>query len=436
MLRRASSGGGHVSAATSRAFSPVALRWIVAVASGSFLLTVVLTLFAENLGEPISAGADSYSYGALGHRAFAELLTRSGVKVSRRRSERGLALDPSTALVVAEPPESFADSGPSQSRLLRMVGPALMAGAPAVFVLPKWKGTPHPARPGWVRDRRPLGIAAVQKIAGVLPLFGRAKIRAAGGDGPPRWTCATSWGENRRVEVEAMQLIEPAEGVDPVVSCGDGLLVGRLRGAGRSGDLILVSDPDLLNNRGLGEAQNAAVAGGLFLDELGVSRVVFDETIHGHVRTTGFFGELVRYPLVLALVHGLLLSLLVVWAGMGRFRKLEPPPRALGSGKEVLVQNAAQLMSVSGVTWRLLPSYLDGSIRAVAAHYFLPHDATRAELAKRLSEIARSRGMPADLATMRREADRLARAPRVQDARALELAREIHRWRKEMTDVH
>lgn len=419
-----------------REFPRAAVGWIAGIGAVSFLLAILLAAFAEDLGSPVSHGPDSYSRSALGHRAFAELLERNGVTVIHGRSERGVALGKSAAFLAEEPPPGFARRKEAVENLRRRIRRSVGSGAVLVLVPPKWEGFGDPARPEWILDSRPLGASEVQEVLDALLPRSRTEIRFRAGGEPKRMRCEDSWGGTRWVQLASPRLLEKSAGLEPIVTCGDGLLAARLPRQAFGGDAIIVSDPDLLNNQGLGRAQNASVAAGLFLGGLGVSKVLFDETIHGYTLGSGVLQELLRFPLILAVAHGLLVAALLVWSGMGRFGKVEAPPPALGSGKEVLVRNAAQLMQMAGTTGHLLPSYLDGTIRSVAAHHFLPADSPRGPLLRRLGEIAKSRRVSIDLTALRRQSDRLGRSPRVADARALDLAQRIHEWKKEMTDVH
>ena len=76
--------------------------------------------------------------------------------------------------------------------------------------------------------------------------------------------------------------------------------------------------------------------------------MVFDETIHGFNRTPGLLAEALRFPMVLAVLQGLLLLGLVLWAGMGRFGKPLPAAPGLAAGKEVLIGNTAKLLADGG----------------------------------------------------------------------------------------
>jgi len=421
-------------------YSRRSLAWIIGLAGGSFALALVLTGFADDLGQPLSASADSFSYSALGHHAFYEVLARSGIKVSRRRTERTVSLDPTTALFVAEPramsrdptsPE-FPDAGPGDRRLTRLVAMADSQRAPLVVVLPKRLGAPSQNNPRWVQATvRVPSDEALGVFDGVEALAGIELIDI---EGNQEIDCETSWGETFRVSLQSARLLREVAGIDAVVTCDGDILVAQASEAGE-GRTYIVSDPDVFNNQGLGRADNARLAYALFTDGLQVSAVVFEETIHGHIRNTGLIAELLHYPLVLALAHGLLVAGLVVWSGTGRLgrpRRLAP---GLGSGKQVLIDNTAQLISVAGHSLDALRRYYQQTVRAVATHYYFPTDLPEPHVLARLRAITRSRGVGTDIADVAKTIDRLGESRRERPETVIRTAVRLHAWREELMDV-
>lgn len=415
------------------AFSARSVRWITGLILASFAAAVALVLLAEDLGDPITAGADSFSFSAIGHRAFAELMQRSGVTVVRRRSERGFAVGPSAALLAAEPLSGAADSDVSFVRITRLIDHSLMAGTSLVIVLPKWSGKPNPLNPAWIVDREPLGRVIVQGLLDALPLGTERDLRLApDASGDRVLLCDASWSERMTVRLRDPQLLETSSSLEPVVACGDAVLVARVAEAE---GVYLIADPDLLNNHGLGRASNAEAAGGFFLRRLGITELIIDETIHGFIRTSGLFREFLEFPLVLAVAHGMLVLGLLIWSAQGRFGKPDPPPAPLGSGKEILIRNAALMIRLAGAASRALPAYLDGAIRSVAEHHSIPEGVSRAKLMEKVAAIAKARQGSIDLDRLRTEAERLAGAAGPNESAAVALALRIHRWKEEMTHV-
>src|SRR5688572_8697145 len=107
---------------------------IVAVAIVSLGVAAALTIMGDELagGEP-SAGADSYSVSAIGHRGLVDILEKLDIPVVKSRSDSA-AKSKKGVLLVLEPTVS---DETSKERLRELV-----ASAPRVLVvLPKWYGS-------------------------------------------------------------------------------------------------------------------------------------------------------------------------------------------------------------------------------------------------------------------------------------------------------
>jgi hypothetical protein len=240
------------------------------------------------------------------------------------------------------------------------------------------------------------------------------------------------------IAAQPLQLLTPSPELQAEVECGGRLLVARSTLAPGGPELLVVADPDLWNNQGLGRADHAALAHQIFVDRLDAKGVVFDETIHGFTRSRGLLAEAFRFPLLPGTLEGLLLLGTVLWAGMGRFGSPLPAAAGLPAGKEVLIANTAELLAQGGQAADSLARYYQQTLRAVAARFFLPPDLPERELALRLSELGKRRGSPLDLLAF---AGRIASLggtarDRKTEPRVAALARRLYRWRLEMTDGH
>lgn len=225
----------------------------------------------------------------------------------------------------------------------------------------------------------------------------------------------------------------PRPGLEPEVVCDGRLLVARHQPTEESPEVYLIADPDLLNNHGLGRGDNAALVVELLTHRLGAKGVVLDEVIHGFRRAPGLLAEALRFPLLLAVLQGLVLAGLLLWAGMGRFGKPLPAPRGPGDGKQVLIDNTARLLTHGGHSAESLARYVRQTVRALAAHFAFPPDLPEAEALARLQRLSGQRRLGMDLALLEAQ---VAAAPTGEVAAhwTLSLAQDLHRWRQEMTD--
>jgi len=403
-------------------FSRRAVRWIVGVAAASFTAAVLLSAFGQDLGSGPTPGANTFSDSALGHRALAELLGSLGLGVVSRQSPGGGEIGPRRPLIVAEPVET--------RRLKDILEAAASRKAAVVLVLPKWTGAPKEGKPEWLGkvDLVPETVALRSLRDADLGLAGVRDVALRRGSQSLPCT-SVSDGRQLRVESRPIQLLGKVPGLDPVIECGGDLLVAR-----RAGDpeLIVISDPDVLNNQGLGRGDNAPLVVALLVERLGATGVVFDETVHGFSRTRGLLAEAFRFPLVLGVLQALVLVGTVLWAGMGRFGKPLPAAEGLAAGKEILIDNTAKLLASGGHSAESLATYFRQTTRAVAAHYFLPPDLPDRELLARLQRITDSHGPRLDLAALERRIGRSAGKARGNDERAARIARRLHQWRQEM----
>jgi hypothetical protein len=400
-------------------FSRRAVRWIVSVAAVSFIIAVLLSAFGQDLESRPSPGANTFSESALGHQALAELLRSLGLGVVSRQSPGGGGTGPGRPLIVAEPVET--------RRLKDILQAAASHKAAVVLVLPKWIGVPKKGRPEWVGTVKPVSEPEVLRALRDADLgLDNLTIRRGSQSLP-----CTGFEDGRRFQVESqpIQLLGKVPGFEPVVECGGDLLVAR-----RAGDpeLIVISDPDVLNNQGLGRGDNAPLVVALLVERLGATGVIFDETVHGFSRTPGLLAEAFRFPLVLAVLQALVLVGTVLWAGMGRFGKPLPAAEGLAAGKEILIDNTAKLLASGGHTADSLATYFRQTTRAVAAHYFLPPDLPDRELVARLQRVTDSHGSRLDLAALERRIGRSSASARGRDERAARIARRLHQWRQEM----
>jgi hypothetical protein len=219
------------------------------------------------------------------------------------------------------------------------------------------------------------------------------------------------------------------------VTCGKGLLIARHQHGPGQPEIYLISDPDVLNNHGLGDGDNAVLIYDFLTHRLGAKGVILDETIHGFSRAPGLLAEAFRFPLLLAVLQALVLTGVLLWAGMGRFGKPLPPPAGLGNGRQVLIESTARLLTYGGHGAESLSRYFHQTLRALASGLGLSSDAPDSEVLQRLQRISRERRLGMDLYTLQEQV-RHPPGGEVATDWALSIAQDLYRWRQEMTDGH
>ncbi|HEX3765960.1 MAG TPA: DUF4350 domain-containing protein [Kofleriaceae bacterium] len=388
-------------------WSRTALIAVIGVVAVSLAVAVVLTVRGDDLGGRRSAGVDGYSVSAIGHRGLVQLLEKLDVPVvvsrsdSAERARHGL-------LIVAEP---AVGDGASRARLAALVG-----AAPRVLVvLPKWYGSVERGK-RWIEDAHLLPPADVAAVLETLDLDD-AEVRRA----PSAELVA---GRLRAVVREPQLVASRALTAIVAAPWGDQLLGRRDRD---DRELYLLSDPDVLNNVGLRQPENARFVFQLIDGLRDGGPVVVDETLHGYARTPSLVHALLGFPLVLATVQVLVCALLVVWAAMVRFGPRRAAPPVIAPGKDFLIRNTAALLHHGGHHGHALRRYLVLSVAAVrhALHApALPPDAMTAWLER----VRALRGGQIALVELERHVE-AADSP----ARVVEVADAVYRWRMEMT---
>ncbi|MBN2494194.1 MAG: hypothetical protein JXR96_06365 [Deltaproteobacteria bacterium] len=418
-------------------FSRRALAIIFGVGLTTFVLGLVLTAFSAEIFDLTSFHADSFSYSLVGHRAFAELLGESGLVVVTRRNKRVLQARERFPLLVLEPPppgvlpllhtdRSAEEEREEEDLLQLLLDRAADAGVPVLLALPKWIPTPDFRHPGWISSRRLRELDELERVIRVA--LGSGSSASVLRPGALRHVQAHALGvQTPELDLgEEAQLFSRSAGLEPLVWCEQGVLIGRARKG-----LILISDPTLFNNQGLGRGDHAELMMALLVDLLSAEGVVIDETLHGYERDNSLLAQAMRFPLAVVTIHAVLAALLAAWWLASRFGKPLPPPPELPPGKRLLLDNTAELLHSAGDHADTLRRYLKVTMISLARRFSVPEGTSERELVPRLQSLSRARGVEIDL----KQIESRASSPTLKPQEALRLARKIHSWRNMLTDT-
>ena len=405
---------------TERIFEAPVIRRLAVIFGLAVAISLLVSLLADEPA-PTTTIPSAYSRSALGYEALAEGLEASGMQVlvSRWRSARRAS--DASAVLVLEPLLEHRPDFDDILRDLRQRSAALVVG------LPKWQGTPR--RDGWVDIvtlHEPTVPAAVLSSLSADPLPVGAVYRT---ETPT--VCSSALG-NPDIP-HSLQLIEPrlADFVDPLIRCGDGILVGEvLLESGVSA--LVISDPDLWNTHGLARAANPPIAQALLTQTLGVRSVIIDETVHGFEHPPSIWQELTTFPLSLFSAHLMGLFVLCVLAAAARFGAPRMLPPRIPPGKGALIENTARLLGMGGHRAYTVHRYFDATIRRLAVSLSLPAGLSRAEQLTRMEQHCEALGLAARPSQLGALVDALPEkncSPR----RAQALAHRIRAMRTEMT---
>lgn len=427
---------------------------LFAVVTISLVAAVIFGLAGPPQGDVESNGADAYSQSALGHRAFREVLDTLDIPVlaSRYRSADRAG---SGVLVVAEP--RMADVPGAAGKL----GDMLDDADRIIVVLPKRRGKPDSDNDEWLENVYPVGRGEVDSLLTLLP-GEHELVRVGGGPGSHDW-------ENHAIaaapSIEDPQLLASPD-LEPLVESDDGILLGRITQTaleryrenqwefegfddegsddtrtddsatdlGELPEVLILSDPDVLSNHGIDEGGNATFSVSMveYLRQ-STGPVVFDETLHGFESEPAFTRAIFEFPLVLITLNFVLLIIVAIWAGMGRFGKPKETAPAIEPGKRFLIDNTAQLLQTGGHDTHMLRRLAWAVVDHVAREIRAPSELQRWERVRWIDKVNARRGLEFELEPFMKSIESLASGR--ESARAstmLDKARTLYEWKKDI----
>ncbi|MCG8425473.1 MAG: hypothetical protein MJE77_46945 [Proteobacteria bacterium] len=420
---------------------------LASIAAISFAAAVVVAIFSEDISAPSSTGANTYSRSAIGHRGLVELLERLDVPVLVSEHNSAGKARQGAALIAAEP--IVLNSDGKRARALRQM---MAESSIMLLIMPKWYGLPSATRPGWIDAIQLLLPGEITPIFGAVGLSAELVRPTSPGpiSGPQSAAQSLLWQIDSSAEgtlfavptLRAPQLIR-SDSLAPVISTADGILLGVTtidgQKAGRPDqdgrELWVLSDPDVLSNHGLGKGQNAVLTAQLIqiLRDRGSGTVVFDETMHGFRKEPSLWRSLFEFPLALVTIQAFLAVVLLLWASTGRFGKPLTPAPAIEPGKAFLIESTAMLLRFGHHADHALERYFQTALRQVAHALHAPQHLGGQTRMAWLERVARVRGIDENLADLQREVGAVRRGRRADEARAVEVAHRIYRWREAMT---
>ncbi|MBA3504032.1 MAG: DUF4350 domain-containing protein [Deltaproteobacteria bacterium] len=390
-------------------FSRRTLAIIIVVAIVSLGAAVVLTVLGDDLDESApSAGADSYSVSAIGHRGLVDILAKLDIPVIKSRGDSS-AKAKNGVLLILEPTVSD-DASKQRLRDLAKAAPRV------IVVLPKWYGS---AAVGdkWIEEANMLPPSEVEDVLKTLDFDYTTGISRFGAGKDFRGEDITKSPTIRHDP----QLVDVGEHYEPLVSDPQGYAL-----LFRSENVYVLSDPDVMNNHGLRIPENALFTVNLIEKLRNGGPVIIDEVVHGYAQQPSLMRTLFRFQLVLATLQVLICALLAIWAAMVRFGPTKAAAPPLAPGKDFLIQNTAALLKFGGHHADALRRYLMQSIAAVRHALHAPAMPPN-QMTSWLERVRLTRGGTISLVELERDAH-TADTPQ----RTVEVADRVYRWRMEM----
>ncbi len=367
-------------------FSRRTVLLLILFGAGVFVLLLWMIGAGMTSGSTNDGGNHVGGKGLNGYAALATLLEKRGFTVKRTQSAAALD-DP--GLLVLTPP-LYADG----KEIGEVIAKRRYAG-PTLLVLPKWAAAPVPAalqkgavRKGWVF----IGDAIKPEWASQIEAIGKLDLTIE-----PRTGSAAVWhGFGRQGPLAAPQstqtvssgrlvsLIDDGNGQSLAGFVDDLGIYPKLNeaagvDAGNADDedlfpLIVVSEPDLLDNYGMADRNRAMLALALFGAAMDGEKlpISFDLTFNGYARSANLLTLAFTPPFLAATLCLLLAALAVGWRAFLRFGPPRRTGRAIAFGKRALVSNAAGLIRRTGRLHLIAPPFADHARERIARALSLP----------------------------------------------------------------
>jgi len=380
---------------------------ILAIGILGFIGTLVLGAYAPDLRSGRNGGAHALSNAAVGFSGIVQLAQATGRNPQILRDTHMMDGED---LIVFTPDDGKQDIS---------IGITGRKAKPTLFIFPKWRTMGDPGHGGWVRY---LGLKDADDPEGVLAPAIKLKIERHPSGGRPLITTGDLPPEIRFTAPPPLQTISGAD-VHPLITDAAGRAVVAQIG---EGPLYVIADPDLLNNKGVADARQAASALALldWMNSSGSKEIDFDVTVNGLGRSRSPL-KLAFEPPFLAMTLAIAAAVLLAgWQATARFGSPRRREREIAFGKAALIDNTASLVRKAGRQAMLSGRYAD-MIRDRAAIVFgmsaRLHDGALDAQLDRLDGRARF--------TELAEAARTARDRHS----ALSAAQALHRWLWEKT---
>lgn len=403
-----------------------------------------------------SSVTSSSSSASFDSSAMAEKLKQAQAQASASRASQDASSTSAQANALTSDEDDYwpTPSAEKSERLLyRPIGKVVLV------VAPKWAASPMPQHPRW--DINP-NFQRPSQVFPQLALLSPVHKQAMREDGETRYRI-TYQRLNYRLGRAPMAryksyALSPAAGQSTLTKA---YTSGRIRGLqsltgpnltplllGPDGEVLLsrvnpmpgekpfstpvylLSEPDLMDNQMLADAER--VAGALSIIEAiapGAKSVAFDITFNDLAYEQDLLHHVARAPFIGVPLALLVLALAMLWSAYSRFGPAHDPSTDTphGRGVTVLADNAARLIAKAGREPKLAPAYAqlvrDQALKALGLNR---HSAAPDDLAERLSE---KHNTPERYSALRAEADRISNPMQL-----LTWARRLHAWKHQITE--
>jgi hypothetical protein len=389
------------------AFNPLTTLLVIGVGTVAFIAMLILGAYAPDLRSGHNGGSHALSNAATGFSGLVRLAEQTGRNPVVVRAEPDLD---SEDLAVVTPE----DAGTNLNKILSARGPRA-----TLIVFPKWLTAPDPSHTGWVHVAALLDPDVPQGV--LAPLYKLKIVRTKGHGEPLRNLDPTTSLSVRFVAPAVVQSVSGAS-LKPIITTPNGAIL-----LAKVGDrpLYVLSEPDLLNNHGMGSERQAASALALldYLNSTGAKSVLFDVTANGLGRSRSPLKLAFDAPFLAVTLTIFVAMLLAAWQALVRFGPVGRRERAIAFGKAALVDNSAALIRKAGREPRLGSRYVEVIRDRAVALFRLPPTLDAQTLSARLEALNPNRSFAAAADTAERAGSR---------EELLRAAKSLNHWLEEV----
>lgn len=395
-------GGREKRAAEAGPFKLLTVLIVFLIAAFGFAAATVLSGYAEDLEPKDRRGAHAQSQSAIGYAGVRKLLEETGRDVrTERRSELDWLESGNVRVFTLDSPRDLARFADYDTSILS-----------TLVVLPKWDvealqrdGRDYQGSDIWVQRPQYRDEFYSASRVGYGGSDARHAFEITREDGMGRHTITEGLGlTGLEIEIEGLQYLglptaddgpemgadDPAEtasedveeGIEDLLEMIDAPPAGTERiSAADDGDVFVpellidghpvlftvrdygevqyhvLTEPDLLNTKGLVDADRAKLALAILdhmrrhfaEDDTGfeASAILFDLSLHGYGTDMNIIKTLTQPPFLAATLCLLAAVILVIWRGFVRFGDPVPSELDLALGKRTLVDNGARLIRLA-----------------------------------------------------------------------------------------
>lgn len=390
--------------------SPFRARTVLLLIAAGLALMVgflLVNAYGDRIDRQRSNTPSPTSRFATGFKGLSDLVEKSGGTVTLSGDP---ANRPGSGLMILTP-----SLRTKPAELEAALEEAASETAPVLIVLPKWATRPQKRQPK--REER-FADAPPEALAKLLAPLAKVDVRRAE---KVRLLYPTSLDLRPFRTPELVQSID-GEQIYPLITSSDGRAVlAEVPGK----YIYILADPDLLNNFGLAQRQNAFAAISLLaaLDPDNPGKVVFDTMLPYGASGRNLVQLMFEPPFLgvtLALLAAALLAGIATWARFGPPRR---EPRAVAFGKRALIENIVGLARRAQRVREGGDAYVD-SVRDWAARRLA------------LPRTLQGEALEAHLDALPTDTPYAATADRVRNAKTeaelLHAAQKLDDWRKEV----